>query len=152
YGMYSSTAGTGRCSASTGSQSRAASRAPSRIGMNTFSISRIDLDQPQLVLLAVPHELGVEAAVVVAHAAQVPLGEVDHPLLHLLGHGAGRVVQAREARARLVLVHVEHAVDVVLAAEHGALGRHLGALHELLGEAGVAAGALELGRQLHLLQ
>jgi hypothetical protein len=51
--MYSTIAGTGEDSASSGSQMRAASRAPPATGMKTFSMSRTERGKVRTVFICV---------------------------------------------------------------------------------------------------
>src|SRR5690606_6033001 len=53
----------------------------------------VDLDEPELVRLAVPHELHVEGTVVVSDVAEESFGDVDHPFLDLGRDGPGGVAR-----------------------------------------------------------
>ncbi len=110
--------------------------------------ARVDLDEAQALLLLVPHELGVEAAVVEADVLEQPTGDVPRLLLDVVGHRGSRVVDALDAQAARALEHVEDAVHRVLAPGDAALGRELGAPDDLLREAGGPAESLQLLGQL----
>lgn len=101
--------------------------------------------------LLVPHELRIEAAIIVADMFKEPPAGIDHSPLNPLGH-AGGIFQSVEQGRTFVHGVIKHAVYIEFPLKDRAFGSALGTRDDLLGETGIAAGLLDLGRQIDVCQ